>query len=129
MGQRVIIADDAAFIREVLSDLVRQGGHSVVAEARDGVEAVELAREHSPDLMIMDIVMPRKSGIQAAQEVIAENPQIRIIACSTEGSEAMILKAMEAGCVDYILKPFKTKEVLELLDRVASSAVSREKER
>jgi two-component system, chemotaxis family, chemotaxis protein CheY len=123
MSNRVIIADDAAFIREVLGDLIRQGGHTVVAEARDGVEAIELVREHQPDLVIMDIIMPRKSGIQAAQEVMQEFPQMKIIACSTEGSEAMILKAMEAGCVDYILKPFKTKEVLALLNRVLGLAV------
>lgn len=121
MASRVVIADDAAFIREVLGDLIRQGGHTVVGEARDGVEAIQLVRDQQPDLVIMDIIMPKKSGIQAAQEVIQEFPGMRIIACSTEGSEAMILKAMEAGCVDYILKPFKSKEVLELLDRVLAT--------
>src|ERR1039458_3178879 len=109
MGRRFIIVDDAAFIREVLIQLVLKSGGEVIGEADNGEDAVALVLEKNPDIVIMDIVMPIKSGIQATQEILAKRPNIKILACSTEGSEAMIFRALEAGCIDFITKPFSAE--------------------
>ncbi len=115
MSMKVLIVDDAAFIREVLAQLLSKHGFEVAGEAVNGAEAIEMARSIQPDIIVMDIVMPEKSGIQATQEILAEFPQIKIVACSTEGSEAMVTKALEAGCCDFIVKPFKIENVVSTL--------------
>jgi len=112
---RVVIADDAAFVREVLIQVCKNAGFDVVGEASDGEEAVRLAEVLIPDVMIMDIVMPKKSGIQATKEILEKHPNIKIVACSTEGQETMVVKALEAGCCDFMTKPFQVANVIETL--------------
>jgi two-component system chemotaxis response regulator CheY len=118
MGRRIVIVDDAAFIREVLQHLLTKAGYEVAGEACDGEEAVTLVKEIQPDLVIMDLVMPKKSGIQATEELISALPKLKVIACSTEGSEMMVMRALEAGCCDYITKPFAAQQVLDVVARV-----------
>ncbi|NJL24368.1 MAG: response regulator [Calothrix sp. SM1_5_4] len=65
-----------------------------------------------PDVVLMDIVMPRKSGIEATQEILEALPQVRVLACSTVDQNSMVMRALEAGCCNYIVKPFKSEEVL-----------------
>lgn len=113
MAIKLVIVDDAPFIREVLRQIFAESEIEVVGEARDGVEAVAAARKLVPDVMLMDIVMPNKSGIEAAAEIIAEFPEMKIIACSTVDQNNMVMRALEAGCCNYITKPFKAKTVLE----------------
>src|SRR5687768_606571 len=115
---RILIVDDAAFVREVLTQILSKHKFEVVGEAQDGEEAVQKTLELKPDLVIMDIVMPRKSGIQASIEILAVNPQQKILACSTEGSETMVVKALEAGCVDFIVKPFKIENLITTINNV-----------
>src|ERR1039458_2956313 len=124
MGRRFIIVDDAAFIREVLIQLVLKSGGEVIGEADNGEDAVAIVLEKKPDIVIMDIVMPRKSGIQATQEILAKCPNIKILACSTEGSEAMIFRALEAGCIDFITKPFSAEDVRTRLSNLITEVVT-----
>lgn len=112
---RIIIADDAAFVREVLIQISKKAGFEVVGEASDGEEAVRKTLELKPDLVIMDIVMPVKSGIQATKEILEKLPKVKIVACSTEGQESMVVKALEAGCCDFMTKPFQVANVIETL--------------
>jgi two-component system chemotaxis response regulator CheY len=112
MLQRVLIVDDAAFVREVLSQILQKHGFEVCGEAQNGAEAVEMAISKKPDLILMDIVMPIKSGIQATEEILKINSSIPIIACSTEGSETMVSKAIGAGCVDFVVKPFQIENLI-----------------
>jgi two-component system, chemotaxis family, chemotaxis protein CheY len=112
MGLKILIADDAAFIREVLTQIIAKGGFDLIGEASDGVEAIEIALREKPDVILMDIVMPNKSGIQATQEILEVLPQTKIIACTTEGQESMVFKALEAGCCDYVTKPFKVQQII-----------------
>lgn len=120
MSQRVLIVDDAAFVREVLTQILQKHGFEVCGEAQNGTEAVESATSQKPDLILMDIVMPVKSGIQATEEILKTNPSMPIIACSTEGSEAMVAKAIAAGCVDFVVKPFQIENLIGTIKKVLS---------
>jgi two-component system chemotaxis response regulator CheY len=117
MAPKLVIVDDAAFVREILVQIAKRGGYDVVGEAADGEDAVRVVLETKPDLVVMDIVMPKKSGIQATKEILQVLPQLKILACSTEGQESMIMKALEAGCVDYLVKPFEIKTVLNVISK------------
>lgn len=111
MGIKLVIADDAPFILEGIRGLLKVTEISIVAEAVDGKAAVKLALNLKPDIILMDLIMPEKNGIEAAKEILAAWPKAKIIACSTEESSGLLLKAIEAGCCDYIAKPF-TSELL-----------------
>ena len=107
-----MIVDDAPFIR-------------VMGEAQDGEDAVTVVRKIRPDVVLMDIVMPRKSGLEAAVEILKELPRTRIVACSTVDQNSMVMRALEAGCCDYITKPFKADDVLKAV-RAAARLNSKE---
>ena len=113
MEIKLVIVDDAPFIREVLRHIFTGTEVSLVGEAHDGEQAVQIARLTKPDVMLMDIVMPRLSGIEATAAILRELPQTRIIACSTVDQNAMVLRALDAGCCNYVTKPFKAEAVLK----------------
>lgn len=115
MSLNILIVDDAAFIREALIQICRESGHLVVGEAADGVEAVSKAIGLRPDLIIMDMVMPLKNGVEATTEILAMFPQMKIIACSTVDQEFLKRSALQAGCLSFISKPFKKKDITEAL--------------
>ncbi len=115
---KVLIADDALFMRNLLKDILEKSGFEVVAEATNGKEAVDLYREHNPDLVTMDIVMPLKSGIEALEEIIKENPEARVVMCSALGQESLVLEAVQCGAKDFIVKPFKEERVVEVVSRI-----------
>ncbi|AMV73861.1 chemotaxis protein CheY [Desulfuromonas carbonis] len=119
MGLRVLIVDDALFMRNMLKDIFLRAGHQVVGEAANGVEAVECYRELHPDLVTMDIVMPLKSGIEALQEITAGDPAACVIMCSALGQDALVVEAVQSGARDFIVKPFKEERVLDVVRRVA----------
>jgi two-component system, chemotaxis family, chemotaxis protein CheY len=125
MSCKVLIVDDALFIRAMLREIVVKGGYVVVGEACNGVEAVEQYRRLRPDLVTMDIVMPLRSGIEALQEITTEDPQARVIMCSALGQESLLAEAAQAGAREYITKPFQEDDVLAVIDRVATSTVLR----
>jgi two-component system chemotaxis response regulator CheY len=112
MSIKLVIVDDAPFIREVLRHIFSTGEITVVGEAQDGEEAVQMVRKLKPDVVLMDIVMPRKSGIEATSEIVKELPLTKVIACSTVDQNSMVMRALEAGCCNYITKPFKAEDVL-----------------
>ncbi len=118
MPHSVLIADDAAYMREMLRDILSQGGYEIAAEASDGDEAVQAYREHSPDLVTLDIVMPRKSGLDALREIMALDPGANVIICSALGQEALVKDMMSAGAKGYLVKPFKPDQVLEVVGMV-----------
>ena len=119
---KVVIADDAAFIREVLTHLLSKNDFEVVGQATNGEEAVQLVGALNPDVVIMDIVMPVKSGIQATREILETMPDMKVLACSTENSEGMVSQAIEAGCVDFVAKPFDSKSLLATIESVINGA-------
>jgi two-component system, chemotaxis family, chemotaxis protein CheY len=117
MSQRVLIADDAAYMREMLRDILTQGGYTVVAEASDGDEAVEAFGENTPDLVTLDIVMPRKSGLEALREIMQRDPGACVVMCSALGQEALVKDMLAAGARGYLVKPFKPDQVLDVVGK------------
>jgi two-component system chemotaxis response regulator CheY len=120
MALRVMIVDDALFMRNMLKDICVRAGFEVVAEADNGETALELYRVHRPELVTMDIVMPRRSGIEALQDIMAEDPQARVVMVSALGQDSLVLEAVEAGARDFIVKPFKEEKVIDVIRRITA---------
>ena len=112
---RLIVADDAPFIREIVRHLAEKNGIELVGEAIDGEDVVRLAAKLKPDVILMDIIMPKKSGIEATKEIIASMPGVKIVAFSTADQETMVMRALEAGCCDFVVKPFKGDQLLAVI--------------
>ena len=115
---RILVADDASFMRQMIREIVEEEGHEVVAEASDGVEAIEQFKKHHPDVATMDIVMPRRSGIDAVKGIIEIDPGARVVMCSALGQETLVQEALQAGARDFIVKPFKPDAVTATLRKV-----------
>ena len=118
MAKRVLIVDDAIFMRNMLKDIFTGEAYDIVGEAANGVEAVEKFKELKPDLTTMDIVMPFKSGIEATKEILAAQKDAIVIMCSALGQESLVMEAIEAGASDFIVKPFKSEDVLSVVKKV-----------
>ncbi|CDQ40104.1 MULTISPECIES: response regulator [Virgibacillus] len=117
MANRILIVDDAAFMRMMIKDILTKNGFEVVAEAQDGGEAVEKFEDVLPDLVTMDITMPEKDGISALKEIKAKHPNAKIIMCSAMGQQAMVIDAIQAGAKDFIVKPFQAERVIEAIQK------------
>ncbi|MBZ5749882.1 MULTISPECIES: response regulator [Metabacillus] len=121
MAQRIMIVDDAAFMRMMIKDILTKNGYEIVAEAADGAQAVEKYKEHQPDLVTMDITMPEMDGIAALKEIKQINPNAKVIMCSAMGQQAMVIDAIQAGAKDFIVKPFQADRVLEAVGKILSN--------
>ncbi|HEU4455074.1 MAG TPA: response regulator [Longimicrobium sp.] len=118
MNSTVLICDDAIFMRTMIGDILRQAGFQVVGEAENGQQAIDKYRALRPDFVTMDIVMPEMGGIDAVREIIAEDPQAKILMCSAMGQQALVIEAIQAGARDFVVKPFQPSRVLEAVQRV-----------
>jgi two-component system chemotaxis response regulator CheY len=108
---RVLVVDDAAFMRKLVTDALTGGGHEIDGEAGNGVEAVARYQELRPDVMTLDITMPEKDGIAALKEIIAIDPSAKVIMCSALGQESKVLESIKLGAKDFVVKPFKPDRV------------------
>lgn len=117
MAKRILIVDDAAFMRMMIKDILTKNGFEVVGEAGDGAQAVEKYNELNPDLVTMDITMPEMDGIAALKEIKKTNPNATIIMCSAMGQQAMVIDAIQAGAKDFIVKPFQADRVIEAIQK------------
>ncbi|PLT28148.1 response regulator [Peribacillus deserti] len=115
---RILIVDDAKFMRITLSNILTKANHEIVGEAENGREAVRLSKDLSPDLVIMDITMPEMSGLEAVKELKKNQSGSKIIMCSAMGQQKMVVESIEAGAKDFIVKPFDESRVLEAVNRV-----------
>jgi len=114
---RVLVVDDAAFMRRMVIDALRKGGHEVVGEAENGAEAVTLFRELQPDVTTLDITMPEKDGLSALKEIIELDPGARVIMCSALGQESKVVESIKLGAKDFVIKPFQPARVLEAVGK------------
>jgi two-component system, chemotaxis family, chemotaxis protein CheY len=114
---RVLVVDDAAFMRKVVGDALAKGGHEVVGEAGNGVEAVARFQELKPDLTTLDITMPEKDGLAALKDIIEIDPGARVIMCSALGQESKVLESIKLGARDFVVKPFQPERVNEAVGK------------
>jgi len=119
MSLKVLVVDDASFMRTMLNDILTAEGFEIVGEAENGVDAVELYKKLKPDITTMDIVMPLKSGIDAVKEIIAMDKDAKIVMCSALGQESLVTEALNAGAKDYIIKPFDALDVSTMVKKIA----------
>lgn len=117
MATKVLIVDDAAFMRMMIKDILVKNGFDVVGEAENGAQAVEKFKETSPDLVTMDITMPEMDGITALKEIKQIDASAKIIMCSAMGQQSMVIDAIQAGAKDFIVKPLQADRVLEAINK------------
>ncbi|WP_339063308.1 response regulator [Tepidibacillus marianensis] len=120
MSKRILVVDDAAFMRMMVKEILTKNGFEVVGEASDGVQAVEKFNELRPDLVTLDITMPEMDGITALKEVRKIDPNAKVIMCSAMGQQAMVIDAIQAGAKDFIVKPFQADRVIEAISKALS---------
>lgn len=116
----VLIADDSEFMRNLLREILEED-HTIVGEVENGVETVEVYKEETPDLVMMDIVMPIRDGIEATDDIKSSNPDANVIMCTSVGQEEKMKEAVRAGADGYITKPFQKPSVMEAIEDVVPS--------
>ena len=117
MGRRVLVVDDAAFMRMMLKDILTKNGYEICGEGTNGKDGAEKYNELKPDLVTMDITMPEMDGITALKAIRAMDADAKVIMCSAMGQQAMVIDAIQAGAKDFIVKPFQADRVIEAIKR------------
>lgn len=112
MGKKILIVDDAMFMRKLMGDILTKAGYDVVAEAGNGEEAYIKYKEHRPDLVTMDITMPDVNGIEGVKLITGEFPDAKVLMCSAMGQEGMVIDSVKAGAKGFIVKPFVADKVI-----------------
>jgi two-component system chemotaxis response regulator CheY len=115
---KILLVDDAAFMRMMIKDTLTKNGYTDLYEAGDGAQAVEKFEEVNPDLVIMDITMPNMDGLEALKTIIAKHPEAKIVMCSAMGQETMVIDAIKLGAKDFIVKPFKPDRILKTVSAI-----------
>jgi two-component system chemotaxis response regulator CheY len=114
----VLVVDDVAFVRSTLAAILNENGYQVIGEAGNGADAIEQYARLTPDLVTMDVVMPKMSGIEATRKILKSAPAARVVMISAMGQESLVMESIHAGARDYILKPFSAEEVLKTVAHV-----------
>jgi two-component system, chemotaxis family, chemotaxis protein CheY len=117
VAHRILLVDDASFMRMMLKNILVGSGYEVVGEAENGAKAIEQYKALKPDLLIMDIIMPEMGGIDAVREIMKVNPAVKILMCSSMGQQSLVVEAIQAGAKDFIVKPFQPSNVLEAVKK------------
>ena len=118
MAKKILLVDDAAFMRKMIKDTLSKNGYSELYEAVDGADAVEKYNELHPDLVIMDITMPNMDGLEALKAIRAKDGNANIVMCSAMGQESMVMDAVRSGAKDFIVKPFKAERVIKTVTSI-----------
>jgi two-component system chemotaxis response regulator CheY len=121
---RVLIVDDAIFMRKMISDILVENGMEIVGEADTGAKAVEKFMELRPDLVTMDIIMPEMNGIDAVRKIMEFDSQAKVVMCSALGQQALVQEAITAGAKDFLIKPFNAARVVEVIAKVFSQVMT-----
>jgi two-component system chemotaxis response regulator CheY len=118
VAKRILITDDALFMRVTLKNILTKNGYEIAGEAANGRESVEMYKTTKPDLVTMDITMPEMDGISAVKEIRSFDPNAKIIMCTAMGQKNMVMEAVTAGARDFIVKPFQPEKVLEAVNKL-----------
>ncbi|KPJ89208.1 MAG: chemotaxis protein CheY [Spirochaetes bacterium DG_61] len=117
MGKRILIVDDATFIRTMVKDILEPKGFEIAGEATNGLEAVTKFEELKPDLVTMDITMKEKDGLEAARDILMRHPDARIIMVTALGQEKMLLDSIKLGVRDFVVKPFQPERIISAVEK------------
>lgn len=120
MAKRILITDDALFMRTALKDILTKNGYEVVGEAENGEQSVELYKLLKPDIVLMDITMPEMDGIEALKAIREADPSAQVVMCTAMGQRTLVIEAIGAGARDFIIKPFEAARVLEAVGKLAA---------
>lgn len=112
MGKRILVVDDAMFMRKMLTDILTKAGYEVVAEAGNGEEAFTKYKEFEPDLVTMDITMPEVSGLEGVKRIVSVYPNANVLMCSAMGQETMVIESVKSGAKGFLVKPFVAEKVI-----------------
>ncbi len=115
---KIMIVDDAAFMRMMIKNTLTKNGFSDFVEAQDGAEAVEKYDAEKPDMVFMDITMPNMDGLQALKKIKEGNPDARIVMCTAMGQQSMVVEAIKYGAKDFIVKPFNAERIVEAVSQI-----------
>ena len=118
MAKKILLVDDAAFMRKMIKDTLSKSGYTELYEAVDGADAVEKYNELHPDLVIMDITMPNMDGLEALKAIRAQDSSANVVMCSAMGQETMVMDAVRSGAKDFIVKPFKGERVIKTVTSI-----------
>jgi two-component system chemotaxis response regulator CheY len=118
MGAEILIVDDAAFMRMMLTDILVEKGYEIAGESEDGEAALRLYKELKPDLVTMDIIMPGAGGIKSIKEILKTDPKAKILVVSALGQQALVKEAIEAGAKGFVVKPFRPEKVIEEVENI-----------
>ena len=124
MAKTVMIVDDVAFVRKTLAQILTKAHYQVIAEAQDGQEAIQMHRKLRPDIITMDIVMPKMGGLEATRKIMEIDREAKIVIVSALGQEHLVMESINAGARDFILKPFSAAEITRALDHLLAGEVS-----
>ncbi len=114
---KILIVDDAAFMRMNLKNIIESNGHEIIDEAENGREAFKSYKENNPDLVTMDITMPEMDGIETVKKILTYDPNAKVIMFSAMGQQSLVIEAIEAGSKDFIVKPFNKNRIKEAIDK------------
>ena len=118
MEKKIMLVDDAAFMRMTIKNVLTKMGYTNLLEAADGAQAVEMYEKEHPDLVIMDITMPNMDGLEALKAIRAKDSNANVVMCSAMGQEAMVVEAVQAGIKDFIVKPFKEDRLMKTVNSI-----------
>jgi two-component system chemotaxis response regulator CheY len=118
MKKKILVVDDALFMRKMLIDILTKAGYEVVAEAGNGIEAYQKFKEFKPDLVTMDITMPEMTGIESVRMITKEFPDAKILMCSAMGQEGMVIDSVKSGAKGFIVKPFVAEKVISEIQKL-----------
>lgn len=115
---KILVADDAGFMRKTVQNHLKKAGYTDFVEAEDGAKAVTLYKEFKPDLVILDITMPNMDGIEALRNIRQFDPSAKAVMCSAMGQESMVMEAFKLGALDFIVKPFKSDRIIATVGKI-----------
>lgn len=117
MKSRILVVDDSFYMRTMLRNMLSDAGYEVIGEAPNGQTALQMAREHKPDLVTLDVILPDNTGLDVLKGIKKDNPDMKVVIVSAVGQEVIVNEALEFGALSYIVKPFSEEKVLEVVGK------------
>ena len=116
LSKSILIVDDSRFSRNILRDIIKSEGYFNIMEAGDGLEAIEMAKQNSPEYIFMDVAMPKLDGLGAIPKILEIEPNAHIIMCTAMGQKSIIVEALKIGAIDYVIKPYKKENIVGVMN-------------